>query len=104
MWNAEGSGSDDRQTRSFQFLRLMKQSPSFEIIRKYSCSYKTDYAILSRHEDLERERERESCSSFITPHQQSRHHSSVLKSNISEKNTMVWPRQKDARGENTKTN
>jgi hypothetical protein len=44
-----------RQMRSFQFLHLMKQSPSFEIIRKYSCSYKTDDASLSRPEDLERE-------------------------------------------------
>jgi len=79
IWNGEeGSGSDDGHTGSFQFLSLMKQSPGFEIISKYSCSCKTDTASLSRPKDLERE----SCSSFITPYQQSRHHCSVLKSNI----------------------
>jgi len=56
MWNGEeGSGSDDGQTKSFQPLPLMKQYPSFEIVRKYSCPYKFDTASLSRPKDLERE-------------------------------------------------
>jgi len=56
MWHGEeGSGSGDGQTRSFQFLPLMKQYPSFEIIRKYSFPCKIDAASLSRPQDLERE-------------------------------------------------